>query len=267
MKMTRIISPLALAAFSTAAVAGPSGYQPPAPAQDVYGAGTVAARIGASYINPLSDDVTFANDSLDAALFGDAFRANVDPDEEWGWNLSGLWIPIDHWGLELNYIAGDDHLGHRHRGRGFFDVDGERIGKYEADISTATVNWYPLDPSCMFQPYIGVGLAYTDFNDERFRLFRGVDPADFQGFELDGDFGLGYSWGYTWQVGVDWVFGKDSSWLVNAAAKYVHSETEMDFSIFADSPEFGREVLLDYSGDYRYNPWVFNLGVGYKFSF
>lgn len=266
MKMTRIVPSLALAVVSTAAVAGPSGYQPPPPPQDVYGAGTVAVRLGASYMSPMRDEVTFASE----VFFDDpAFRASVDPDEEWGWNLSGLWIPIDHWGLELNYIGGDEHVGHRHRDRdgAFFGVDGERIGKYAADISTATVNWYPLDPSCLFQPYIGVGIAYTDFNDERFTLFRNYDPNDFQGFDLRGDFDLGYSWGHTWQVGFDWVLGHDSNWLVNAAAKYVDAETEMGFEIFTDDLRFDREVLLNYSGDYRYNPWVFSLGVGYKFSF
>jgi outer membrane protein len=133
-------------------------------------------------------------------------------------------------------------------------------------MTNVFVNWFPLHPSCMVQPYFGVGLNYTDYGDERFTAFRGLDP-EFD--NLRGDFNLGHSWGFAWQAGVDFVFGRDSAWLVNASATYVDAETDMGFQIFEEllGAAANEELIEAYSGDYRYNPWVFNLGIGYKFSF
>ncbi|WP_308367984.1 MULTISPECIES: OmpW family outer membrane protein [unclassified Microbulbifer] len=288
MKMMRILPPLALTVFSAAAAAGPAGYAPPPVPDKIYGAGTVVGRLGISYIHPASDEVTFANELFFEPVFVDAFRADVDPDGEWGWNVSGMWFPIDHFALELSFVYGNEHDGGDDHGfvdiggfipvNGFIPVDGFRrdrddLGEFESRKSQAMINWYPLDPTCMFQPYIGVGINYTDFHDEDFTLFR-RDNQPFQDVILDGQLDMGHSWGYAWQIGADWVFGRDSAWLVNAAAVWVDSETEFGFDIFAvdgfvddDDDFFVEEVISSYSGDYRYNPWTFNLSVGYKFSF
>lgn len=263
-----------------AVLAGGSGYPAPMPAapDKIYGAGTAVVRIGGSYIDPMSDRITLANGFTDLAnstvdpIYGDAFRATVNPKSEWGWNITGMWMPIDHWGLELSYTRGSEHRGlrHGHRERiAPFDVSGVRIGRFEPEISAATVNWYPLDPTCQFQPYIGVGINYSDYRKQRFTLFNHLSPEDqaiVDELGLDGRFNVGYSWGHTWQIGADWVFGRDSNWLVNAAAIYTDSETEIGFNVTADPDGTGDTRILDYSGDYRYDPWTFNIGVGYKFN-
>ncbi|MBB3060900.1 OmpW/AlkL family protein [Microbulbifer rhizosphaerae] len=279
MKMMRILPPLALTVFSAAAAAGPAGYAPPPVPDKIYGAGTVVGRIGISYIHPLEDEVTFADrfffdDPLDN---DEAFRARVDPDDEWGWNVSGMWFPIDHFALELSFVWGNEHEGGHGRGAFariepvflgdplFFDND---FAEFESRKSQAMINWFPLDPSCMFQPYIGVGINYTDFHEEDFTLFDGVIFDEFG--PLTGDLDLGHSWGYAWQVGADWVFGRESAWLVNAAAIWVDSETEMGFDIYSPGVlgDGALPVLREsFSGDYRYNPWTFNLSIGYKFTF
>ncbi len=266
MKMTRILipslAPLALA-VSGVASAGPSGYAPPPPPPDKQ---EFIVRVGASYVTPNSDRMTFVDSSL---VFFDAFRATMDPEDEWGWNISGAWKATDHFSFELMYIDGDEHVGGNTHGfieLSGFDVDRIRnLAKFEPEMSTAMANWYPLDPSCMFQPYVGFGINYTDFGSES---FRGIVREDLQDFGLRGRMSMGNSWGYTWQIGADFNFGHDSAWLVNVAALYLDSETDVRFDIIEDStsPNPGR-VVESYSGDYLYNPWVFNLSVGYKFAF
>ncbi|MFI2810923.1 MULTISPECIES: OmpW family protein [Microbulbifer] len=257
-------------AVSSVASAGPSGYTPappPPPAQEF------VVRLGATYIDPIQDDVTFTDDTFQ---FFDSFRATVDPDAEWGWYINGEWRPMHHWGIELTYAQGDDHVGGDADGYfsiisdindfGFDDLGLRDIGEFEPEIGTASLKWYPLDPSCLVQPYIGGGISYTDFGSEN---FRGPARADLDAANLRGRVNLGYSWGYTWQAGVDFNFGHDSAWLVNASAMYVRAVTDMQFQVFSREPLAEDEEFFfeSYSGDYIYDPWMFNLSVGYKFAF
>ena len=261
MKMSRILipvlAPMALAVSAGAAAGGP-GYPPPPPPKT----NEFMVRVGASYITPNSEQVSFVDQSFQ---YFDAFRARIDPDDEWGWFINGEWKPMDHWGVELSYIDGDSHEGGDNRG--FFSIagfDGEirDLGEFEPEMSTVSVKWYPLDPSCLVQPYMGVGINYTDFSGEK---FNGVRRSELRDLGLRGDFSLGNTWGYTWQVGADFYFGHDSAWLINVAAIYVDSETDMSFTVYDDGTLDRDYFFESYSGDYQYSPWTFNLGVGYRF--
>lgn len=266
MKMSRILTPVLaplVLAVSAGAAAGGSGYvpaPPPPPKTNEF-----MVRVGASYITPNSEQVTFADDTFQFFNAFDAFRARMSPDDEWGWYINGEWKPMDHWGFELSYTDGDSHAGGN--AHGYFSVFGfddrfRDLGEFEPEMSTASVKWYPLDPSCLVQPYVGVGINYTDFSSEK---FTGVRRAEFQDLGLRGEFNLGNTWGYTWQLGVDFYFGHDSAWLINAAAVYVDSETDLSFSWFDDGSVSSSSFIESYSGDYQFNPWTFNLGVGYRF--
>ena len=267
MKMTRVfiplVAPLALA-ISSVVSAGPSGYAPPPPPPPEKQEFVV--RLGASYISPRDDKVTFVDETFE---FFDAFRSTVDPDNEWGWYFSAEWKPVHHWGFELSYTDGDTHSGGNADGYLSLFFEGERFGdiaRFEPQISTASVKFYPLDPSCLIQPYVGGGISYTDFGSEN---FRGATRAELDELGLRGRANLGYSWGYTWQLGMDFNFGHDSAWLVNAAAVYSRATSDIGFQIFdAETPPPDVEPFLEsYSGDYIFDPWMFNLSVGYRFSF
>lgn len=268
MKMSRVfipvLAPLALA-VSGVVSAGPSGYAPPPPPPKTQ---EIIVRVGGTYITPGQDQISFVDETFQNFA---AFRATVDPDNEWGWFINAEWKPMDHWGIELSYIDGDTHSGGDANGyfRLLFDDDQYRFGdlaRFEAQISTATVKWYPLDPSCLVQPYVGGGISYTDFDDNN---FRGRARNDLAALGLRGDFNLGWSWGYTWEAGVDFNFGHDSAWLVNVAAVYARADTDMRLRVFDDvpPPPDVEPFYESFSGDYIYDPWMFNLSVGYKFNF
>ncbi|MFD1217735.1 MULTISPECIES: OmpW/AlkL family protein [Microbulbifer] len=256
LKFSPILAPLALALSSTVS-AGPLGLTGP---QDFI------VRAGGSYIAPGKDRVSFVDDTFQHF---DAFRSTIDPDSEWGWSINFEWKPIEHWGIELGYMDGDKHSSShadRYFSLGFDDFEYRDVVSYEADISTASLKFYPLDETCLVQPYIGGGISYTDFSVGSLNRVLREDLAE---FGLRGDFDLGSSWGYNWQAGVDFNFGRDSSWLVNVAAVYSRAMTDMRLQLFDDvpPPRNVEPILESYSGDYIYDPWTFNLSVGYKFSF
>ncbi|WP_323843814.1 OmpW/AlkL family protein [Microbulbifer magnicolonia] len=267
MKMTRIfvpvLAPLALAVSSVAS-AGPSGYAPPPPPPKKQ---EFIVRVGASYFHPNTDRIAFLDET---GFFFDGFRTTLDPDDEWGWNISGVWKATDHFSFELMYIDGTDMRGGSTDP--FFDLVGlpdvrrRNLAEFDADASYAFANWYPLHPSCLIQPYVGVGLNYMDFSSEK---FRGFVRRDLDDFGLDSDLNMGNSWGYAWQIGVDFAFGHDSAWIINAAAIYTDSETDVAFSVFDREPPLDPDdrFFEAYGADYNFNPWIFNLGVGYKFAF
>ncbi|USD22910.1 OmpW/AlkL family protein [Microbulbifer variabilis] len=299
MKMTRILipvmTPLALA-ISSVASAGPAGYAPPPPPPTQ----EFKIRIGGSYWSPNSDNVTFADRWLrfyddddyddDYHRFRDwgAFRTNLDPDGEWGWFINAEWKPIDHWSVSLSYQQGDRHTGgsrdpwlYRFWDDDWDDdilFDRRRRGdfaRWKPQTTAAYLNWYPLDPSCLVQPYIGIGINYTDFSDERLRhwgFWHRNDDDDLVFRDWDGRVNFGDSWGYTWQIGVDFTFGHDSSWLINLAAIYYDVTTDVEVDTFYrnfrdDDDDFGRFWEHRFGGDYEFDPWVFQIGVGYKFDF
>ena len=251
-----VLAPLALALSSTAS-ANPLGLAEP---QDFI------VRVGGYYISAGDDEVSFVDESLQ---FFDAFRANVDPGSEWGWYLNLEWKPVEHWGIELGYMDGDDHTSSHADGYfsfGIEDFEYRDVVSFDADISTLSLKFYPLDDTCMVQPYIGGGISYTDFGDGGLSHIVRDDLAE---LGLVGDFDLGSSWGYTWQVGMDFNFGRESAWLVNVAAVYSRADTDMRLQLFDDVPPPSdvEPFFESYSGDYIYDPWTFNLSVGYKFSF
>ncbi|WHI49923.1 OmpW family outer membrane protein [Microbulbifer sp. MLAF003] len=278
MKMTRILipvmTPLALA-ISSVASAGPAGYAPPPPPTQEF-----KVRIGGAYISPNSDNVTFADSLLiwpdpinpDFNRQWGAFRTNIDPSDEWGWFINAEWKPWDHWSVSLSYTDGDRHTGgrrdgwHNRFGLREFGRRGD-FARWEPQMTAAYLNWYPLPPSCLIQPYMGVGINYTDFSSERLRDWGWINPFTGRSEFWAGRLNLGDNWGYTWQIGVDFTFGHDSSWLINIAGIYYDVDTDIEVdTFFTDVP---RQVNYRhrFGGDYLFDPWVFNIGVGYKFDF
>ncbi|MCH9690709.1 MAG: hypothetical protein K0U59_01410 [Gammaproteobacteria bacterium] len=231
MKVTRILTPLAIA------ISAMMGAQQAAAA--FFDESKFIVRIGASYADP---------DDANTSEIREDYAEGFDLKSETTWQISGVWMPVEHWGIELMYIgSADTDLDFKGASR---DEYGKRFAEFKAESSSAYINWYMLDESCLFQPYFGVGVNYTDFHDESVK--SGLLGA------TDG-IGVGYSWGATAQLGVDFRFGRGDSFLINASVQYI--ESSPDISAYRS---FLNEEVKDW-GDIDYDPWVFNLGVGYAF--
>ncbi|WGL17485.1 outer membrane beta-barrel protein [Microbulbifer bruguierae] len=253
MKMTRVLTPLAIAvAALVSAQNAAAGF---------WEEGDYVVRVGASWIDP--------DDGDDQLKFRDTWlNEGFDVDADTTWNISGAWLPAEHWGVELMYIGETNHdmeLERVRDGNLIYDIDSYDVGSFDASYANAFVNWYILPSTCMGRPYVGIGVNYTDFSDEGFsRRFNDL-LIDEDLILTDASVGMGHSWGVTGQVGVDFRFGRDSAFLVNAALLYI--DTDSDFNVYykdprSDDPALTRRVSVN---NMDFSPWVFNLGVGYSF--
>lgn len=110
---------------------------------------------------------------------------------------------------------------------------------------TLMAQWYFGDASSKFRPYIGAGINYTMFFDEKFN-----DTGKSAGLS---DLSLKNSWGAAGQVGLDYLINRD--WLINASVWYMDIDTDVRFKAGG----------VQQSVSTRLDPWVFMFAVGYRF--
>lgn len=105
--------------------------------------------------------------------------------------------------------------------------------------------WYFGDATSKARPYIGAGVNYTTFFDEKFN-----DTGKEAGLS---DLSLKDSWGLAGQVGLDYLINRD--WLLNMSVWYMDIDTDVRFKAGGEQQ----------SVHTRLDPWVFMFGAGYRF--
>lgn len=126
------------------------------------------------------------------------------------------------------------------------DIDGKDgiagLGKVgDAWLLPATVLLqYHFDSIKGVKPYVGAGVNYTVFFDEK------AGP-NYRDFKLDNEFG------WALQAGVDIPI--DNHWFLNVDVKKIFLETTAQVDLGATHIET----------DARIDPWVIGFGVGYRF--
>ncbi|KUJ83466.1 hypothetical protein AVO43_06280 [Microbulbifer sp. ZGT114] len=218
--------------------------------------GDVILRVGGSYVSPDDESTPFKYAVLQN---WDLYNARWEIDSETSWNLSAVWQPLDHWGVELLYIGS---TGFDADLQGFRALPGRNaipLGDFEVTSSNALINWYPLGAECLGRPYVGIGINYTDYHDvslngelSDFLIDSGVATGP-------GRLSLSYSWGVAAQAGLDFHFAHGSPWLANLSLLYFKSDTDARIT-FPTEPGFDRLY-----SDFDYDPWIVNLGIGYRF--
>ncbi|MCK7596205.1 hypothetical protein M0G74_02860 [Microbulbifer sp. CAU 1566] len=216
-------------------------------------------RAGASFVYP--DD---NNTTLKYYLLQDweLYRTHWEIEDDTTWNVSGVWRPLPYLGLELLYIGDSDHSLLLQNFRGRPGRDNIHFGRFSASSANLFVNWYMTDLDCLGQPYIGIGVNYSDFyDDDIYPEFNHYLFGSGMATRPAAAFGMTHSWGASAQLGIDWRLGRGiaSSWLINAAIIYTdaNSDTEVTFPT-----SDGYERLYS---DFEVNPWTLNLGITYEF--
>ena len=110
---------------------------------------------------------------------------------------------------------------------------------------TLMAQWYFGDASSKVRPYVGAGVNYTTFFDEKFN-----DTGKAAGLS---DLSLKDSWGMAGQAGLDYLINRD--WLINMSVWYMDIDTEVRFK--AGDQQQNINTRLD--------PWVFMFSAGYRF--
>jgi outer membrane protein len=157
----------------------------------------------------------------------DGGAGEVQVDDAWGFTFDVTYMFRDHWGVEL---LGAYPFTHD------IDIDTPTgtvaLGEVKQLPPVLSLQYHFL-PEARFRPYVGVGANYTFFFYEK--------PSS---LEIDDSFG------WEGQVGAD--IGLTDNWLLNLSVRYI--------DITPDAELGGVDI-----GEVEVNPWVYSIGVGYRF--
>ncbi len=180
----------------------------------------------------------------------DTLQNGVSVDNGTAISLIGAYMLNDNWGLELLAATPFEH-----------DIDVKDLGIAAGSTKhlppTLSLQWYPRGGQEGWQPYFGLGVNYTTFFDEE------VDPAlggvlgDLLGV-TSAKLSLDDSFGWAAQAGVD--IPLNDKWAFNLGVWYIDIGTTADIDV---NLEGGGSATVSFDVDI--DPWVYNVGVAYKF--
>ena len=174
----------------------------------------------------------------------------VDVDDDTAISLIFAWMLNDKWGLELLAATPFEH-----------DIDLEdaplNAGSTKHLPPTLSLQWYPRGGMQGWQPYLGLGLNYTTFFDEEVSSELGAFLGETLGV-TSAKLSLDDSFGVAVQAGVDVPLSEN--WYFNAGVWWIDIGTTADINVgFED----GTNAKVSFDVDI--DPWVYNIGVAYKF--
>ncbi len=202
-------------------------------------------RFGLANVDP---DVS--SDPIDIAGLVTLDGVDVDDDTQLG--ITGTYMFRDKWGISLLAATPFEHD---------ITVKGVDIaaGSTKHLPPTITVQWYPRGGSDGWQPYLGLGVNYTGFFDEdvdpELEAALGIitEPVTGSTDPVPASLDLKDSWGLAVQAGVD--IPVSEKWAVNAGIWWIDIGTTATIGT----------ALGDVKFDVDLDPWVYMLGVAYKF--
>ena len=211
-----------------------------APLAQAHQAGDIIVRAGAITVDPRED-----SDDIHHAQLGSiaGAKATLDSDTQLGLNFA--YMVTDKVGIELLAATPFSHdVGVKGMPAGFEQLNG-KLGSLKHLPPTLSVVYYPLDSKSAFKPYVGAGVNYTWFFDDK--LSSEAEGKGFSGLDMKD------SWGLAFQIGADYML--TDSLMINAQIRYIDIETTGTTYLAGD------KVKVDVDVD----PFVYMVGLGYKF--
>ena len=131
-------------------------------------------------------------------------------------------------------------------------VDG-KLGSVKHLPPTLSAVYYLMDSHSAFQPYMGVGINYTWFFDEKVSgdAKAGNNTAGYDMSNLK----VKNSWGWAAQIGADYML--TDKLMLNGQVRYIDIDTEATVEVAGSTVNAKVDVDI--------KPVVYMLGVGYKF--
>ncbi|MDP9941875.1 MAG: outer membrane protein OmpW [Gammaproteobacteria bacterium HGW-Gammaproteobacteria-12] len=204
-----------------------------APVAQAHQAGDIIVRAGAITVDPHEDSSNVKIGGVKAA----GTAATLDSDTQLGLNFA--YMLTDKLGIELLAATPFSH------DVGTKGLGGLKLGSVKHLPPTLSLVYYPLDSKSAFQPYVGAGINYTWFFDDK--LSSEAEGAGFRGLDMKD------SWGWAAQVGADYML--TDNLMINAQVRYIDIETTG--TTYAGNTKVSVDVDID--------PFVYMVGLGYKF--
>ncbi len=205
-------------------------------------AGDIIIRAGIANVSPNddSDSITLPTDPVTSLAGG------VDVEDDTQLGIMGAYMIKDRWAVELLASTPFEHA--------ITQPDlGIDAGKTRHLPPTISLQYYPRGGSSEgWQPYVGIGVNWTYFYDEDVDPALGDALGDVLGassaqLELDDSLGL------AGQIGVD--IPLNDSWMLNAGVWYIDLGTTADVETDVGTVSFDVDI----------DPWVYNIGIAYRF--
>ncbi|MCV6604709.1 MAG: outer membrane beta-barrel protein [Porticoccaceae bacterium] len=167
----------------------------------------------------------------------------AEDDESFG--ITATYMLTDNWAVEL--LAATPFNHDISSDTGALNFGTINAGSTKHLPPTLSLQYFPMDNSSAWQPYVGLGVNYTLFFEEEASatLQGAVAPAT---LDIDDSIGLAA------QIGVDYSI--DEKWLVNAGIWYADIQADATFT-FSNGALLQKDVEID--------PVVYMISVGYKF--
>jgi outer membrane protein len=213
---------------------------------NAYEQGDIIFRAGITTVAPNddSDAITLPTDPPTVLPNG------VSVDSGTALGLIGAWMMSDKWGLELLAATPFEH-----------DIDVADInipaGSTKHLPPTLSLQWYPRGGMDGWQPYLGLGVNYTTFFDEDVSPQLGGVLGELLDVE-SAKLSLDDSFGWAAQAGVDIPFSE--RWALNLGVWYIDIGTTADIDVRTTD---GANATVSFDVDI--DPWVYNVGIAYKF--
>jgi outer membrane protein len=208
-----------------------------------YEKGDFVLRLGAVNVDPDSDSSNIDLRAYEPDL--PILHAEVDDDTQFG--IIPMYMVTDHVGIELLAATPFEHD---------ITLNGKDLnlnaGSTKHLPPTITAQWYPRGGKEGWQPFLGVGVNYTVFFDEKtdkqldetLNAILGATKVD---LDLDDSFGLSA------QAGVDIPFYKD--WALSLAVWYIQIDTNAKVSTDVGNVNFKTDI----------DPFVYHIGIAHRF--
>ena len=212
-----------------------------------YEKGDVILRLGAASVEPddSSTPLTLAGTEFSQLGLGlPVTTLQVDDNTQLG--IGFTYMFNSDWGLE---VLGATPFSHEIRAEALGVIAGET----DQLPPTFSLQYYPMDAGSKVQPYVGVGINYTIFMDEKTDAQLNATLATL-GATADATLALENSSGLAFEAGVDYKL--NDHWLLNGAVWLIDIESSADIN----TPGVG---LIE--SDVTIAPMVLMLSVGYLF--
>lgn len=212
-----------------------------APSVQAQQAGDIIVRAGAITVDPHESSSDIFVGALNQKVAGT--KATLNSDTQLGLNF--MYMATNQIGIELLAATPFSHNVGAKGFSGTYENLNGKLGSLKHLPPTLSLVYYPLADSKVFKPYVGAGINYTWFFDDK--LSSSAENKGFSGLDMKD------SWGWSAQIGADYMLTDNI--MINGQVRYIDIDTTGTTNIL------GNKVKVDVDVD----PFVYMVGLGYKF--
>lgn len=229
-----------------------------------YEPGDMIVRAGAALVDPHESSSPIVIDTLGLGATGT--RVGVDNDTQFG--ITFTYMLAQQVGIELLAASPFTH--------DIYAKGGDTLAETSHLPPTLSINYYFNSPDSDFQPFIGAGVNYTLFFDEKVNsnlndatlsalvsqatggaLNNAISNSRNTQLDLDDSMGLALHFGFDYAL--------NDNWALNVSYWRINIDTEGHITTTADVAGVGTDLPVKARVNVDIDPSVYMAGISYRF--